>query len=141
MTATHRAAASRNREKSDRSITVLVFAKRRRDPFARRQHARHFAETPRAYRRAMEPFDGLLRETLVVTALLALPVLALSAAVGTVVAIVQAATQVQEQTLTLLPKLLAVGFVAAVLGSTAMHACAGLFADAVHAIPAFVSAP
>jgi len=89
----------------------------------------------------MQPFDGLLRETLVVTALLALPLLALSAAVGTVVAILQAATQVQEQTLTLLPKLLAVGFVAAVLGSTAMHACARLFADAVGAIPALVTSP
>jgi flagellar biosynthetic protein FliQ len=78
---------------------------------------------------------------MLVIAALTLPVLVLATLVGAVVAILQAATQVQEQTLTLLPKLLAVGFVAAVLGSTAMHACAGLFADAVHAIPAFVSAP
>ncbi|MGR4063872.1 MAG: flagellar biosynthetic protein FliQ [Vulcanimicrobiaceae bacterium] len=89
----------------------------------------------------MEAFDGLLRETLIVAALLALPVLALAAAVGTIVAIVQAATQVQEQTLTLLPKLLAVAFVTAILGSSAMHACARLFADAVNAIPALVSTP
>ncbi|MBC5810941.1 MAG: flagellar biosynthetic protein FliQ, partial [Candidatus Eremiobacteraeota bacterium] len=68
----------------------------------------------------------------------ALPLLGLATAVGTVVAVMQAATQIQEQTLTLLPKLLAVGAAAAVFGEAALRGCARLFEDAVAAIPAIV---
>ncbi len=57
----------------------------------------------------MAAFDGLLRETLLVAAMLCLPVLCVATLVGTAVAVFQAATQVQEQTLSLLPKLIAVG--------------------------------
>ena len=46
----------------------------------------------------MDAFSGLLRDASIVTAILALPVLVLAALVGTAIAIVQAATQVQEQT-------------------------------------------
>lgn len=83
----------------------------------------------------MTAFDGLLREALLVAALLCLPVLALATAVGTVVAVLQAATQIQEQTLTLLPKLLAVGFALAAFGAFGMHLCAGLFDDVLAQIP------
>ena len=51
----------------------------------------------------MSAFDALLRETMVLAAVLCVPVLAIAALTGTSVAVVQAATQVQEQTLTLLP--------------------------------------
>ncbi|MBV8284396.1 MAG: flagellar biosynthetic protein FliQ [Candidatus Eremiobacteraeota bacterium] len=87
----------------------------------------------------MEAFDGLIRDALLTTAVVALPLLALSALVGTVVAVVQAATQVQEQTLTLLPKIVAVGAAIAVFGSTAMHLLASLFDRALAAIPAIVN--
>lgn len=87
----------------------------------------------------MEPFDGLLREAFVVTAILVLPVLIAATLVGTVVAVAQAATQVQEQTLTLLPKIVAVGAVVAIGGPFAMRLCAGLFESAVRSIPALVS--
>ena len=40
----------------------------------------------------MEGFDGLLRDALLVTALIALPVLLVATAVGAAVAILQAAT-------------------------------------------------
>ncbi|MBV8117999.1 MAG: flagellar biosynthetic protein FliQ [Candidatus Eremiobacteraeota bacterium] len=83
----------------------------------------------------MEAFDGLLRDALVTTAVIALPVLAIAAFVGTAVAVVQAATQVQEQTLTLLPKALAIGAVVASFGSVAMHVLAGLFDRALALIP------
>jgi flagellar biosynthesis protein FliQ len=83
-------------------------------------------------------FDALIREMLVVTAVLALPVVVLAAAVGAAVAIVQASTQVQEQTMTLLPKMIAVGVIVALLGGTAMHLCAKLFDDALGAIPALL---
>jgi len=87
----------------------------------------------------MAPFDGLLREALLVAALLCLPILCVATAAGTVVAILQAATQVQEQTLSLLPKILAVGVAVALFGQTAMHLCARLFTDTVAQIPLLVS--
>jgi flagellar biosynthesis protein FliQ len=86
----------------------------------------------------VEAFDALLREMLTTTAVMALPVVAIAALVGAAVAIVQAATQVQEQTITLLPKMLAVGIVVALFGGFAMRLCARLFTDALAAIPAFV---
>ncbi len=84
----------------------------------------------------MDVLDGLLHDALVTTATIALPMLAVAALVGTAVAVVQAATQVQEQTLTLLPKILAVGLMIALFGEPAMHLLAGLFDRALAAIPA-----
>lgn len=86
----------------------------------------------------MAAFDGLLREALLVTAMLCLPVLAVATLVGTAVAVFQAATQVQEQTLSLLPKLLAVGLTVALFGAFAMHLCAGLFTDVLTQFPALI---
>ena len=83
----------------------------------------------------MEAFNGLLRDALITTAVIALPVLAAAALVGTAVAVVQAATQVQEQTLTLLPKILAIGLMVATFGVAAMHLLAGLFDRALAIIP------
>jgi flagellar biosynthetic protein FliQ len=86
----------------------------------------------------VEAFDGLLRDALITTAAIALPMLVVAALVGTAVAIVQAATQVQEQTLTLLPKIAAVGAMVAIFGTFAMHLLAQLFMRALDAIPALV---
>lgn len=86
----------------------------------------------------MEAFSGLLRDASIVTAILALPILTLAAAIGTAVAIVQAATQVQEQTLTLLPKIIVVGTLTMAAGVPAMHLVAGLFERALDAIPSLV---
>ncbi len=55
-----------------------------------------------------ESVVGIARETLWTTMLLAAPVLIVGLVVGLVVAIVQAATSVQEQTLSQIPKMLAV---------------------------------
>jgi len=79
--------------------------------------------------------DALLHDALVTTAVIALPVLGLSALVGTGIAVVQAATQVQEQTLTLLPKIVALGVMIALFGTPAMHLLAALFNRAIAAIP------
>ncbi len=86
----------------------------------------------------MDAFEGLLREALLVTAILTLPVLVLATAIGAVVAVLQAATQVQEQTLTLLPKIVAVGLAVALFGKYALSLCAQLVLDAVAHIPAIV---
>jgi flagellar biosynthesis protein FliQ len=83
----------------------------------------------------VEAFDGLLRDALLVTALLTLPVLIVATVVGASVAIVQAATQVQEQTLTMLPKILAVGAVIVVCGRFGMQLCAQLFHEVIARIP------
>ena len=84
----------------------------------------------------MDALDGLMRDALTTTALIALPMLSVAAVVGTAVAVLQAATQVQEQTLTLLPKVLAVGLTVALFGTPAMHLLAALFDHALAAIPA-----
>ncbi len=86
----------------------------------------------------MAALDGLLREALTVSALLALPAVVLATIVGTAVAVLQAASQVHEQTLTLLPKLIAIGVLVAVFGAFGLRLCAGLFANAIEALPAVV---
>lgn len=84
----------------------------------------------------MEVLADIIRETLLVTVVLCLPVLIVATGIGTLVAVVQAATQVQEQTLTLLPKMFAVGAMIAMFGAYAMGRCADLFARTVHLLPA-----
>jgi flagellar biosynthesis protein FliQ len=83
----------------------------------------------------MDALFGVVREALTVTAVLCFPVLALATAVGTAVAVLQAATQVQEQTLTLLPKMLAVAAAVALGGGFGMQLCVALLRDAAAALP------
>jgi flagellar biosynthesis protein FliQ len=86
----------------------------------------------------VDGFDGLLRDALIVVALMTLPVLLVATIVGACVAVVQAATQVQEQTLTLLPKIVAVGAFVVVCGRFGASLCAGLFLEIVEHIPQLV---
>ena len=83
----------------------------------------------------MDGLDGLLRDALLVTAIVSLPVLVLATLVGGLVAIVQAATQVQEQTLSLLPKILTVGAVVALFGRFGFGLLCQLFYEVVARIP------
>jgi flagellar biosynthesis protein FliQ len=53
-------------------------------------------------------FTGLIQETLWVMLLLSGPILIVSTLVGTVVSVLQAVTQIQEQALAFIPKLLVV---------------------------------
>jgi flagellar biosynthetic protein FliQ len=75
---------------------------------------------------------ALVDRMLWVTALVAAPVLLASLAVGLVVGIVQAATSVNEQTLTFVPKLMVVALVLVVFGS-AMMALVGDFTQEIFA--------
>ena len=86
----------------------------------------------------MDAFESLLREALLVTAVLTLPVLVLATLVGAAVAVLQAATQVQEQTLTLVPKIVVVGAAVALFGKFGLTLCAQLLLDALARIPAIV---
>jgi len=64
------------------------------------------------------------------TALVAAPVLLASLAVGLVIGLVQAATSVNEQTLTFVPKLAAIAVVLVIFGASMMT----LLADFMHEI-------
>ena len=67
-----------------------------------------------------------------VTALVAAPVLLASLTVGLVVGIIQAATSVNEQTLTFVPKLVVIALVLVLLGSS-MLALIGDFTEEIFA--------
>ena len=58
----------------------------------------------------------LLRDALWIVMKLASPLLLVSLVVGLIVSIFQAATQIHEQTLTFVPKVLAIAFLLVVLG-------------------------
>ncbi len=79
---------------------------------------------------------ALADQTLWVTALIVGPVLVAALLVGLVVGIIQAATSVNEQTLTFVPKLAVVAVVFVILGGAMM----GLLADFLREIFAQVAA-
>ncbi|MGI6403349.1 MAG: flagellar biosynthesis protein FliQ [Oscillospiraceae bacterium] len=58
----------------------------------------------------------ILRDTLFTTFKLAAPLLIGSLAVGLIIAVIQAATQIHEQTLTFVPKLLTIGLLLLLIG-------------------------
>ncbi|MCZ8135100.1 MAG: flagellar biosynthetic protein FliQ [Porphyrobacter sp.] len=78
---------------------------------------------------------SLADQTLWVTALIAGPVLVATLVVGLVVGVIQAATSVNEQTLSFIPKLAVTALVFVVLGAAMM----GLLADFTREIMAQVS--
>ncbi|TRD11055.1 flagellar biosynthetic protein FliQ [Erythrobacter insulae] len=82
---------------------------------------------------------SLADQTLWVTALIAGPVLIAALVIGLIVGIIQAATSVNEQTLTFVPKLAIVALVFVVLGGT-MMALLGDFLREIFAQIALISA-
>ena len=65
----------------------------------------------------IDVFIETIREMLWITAMLALPVLGAALVVGLIIGLVQAVTSIQEQTLSFVPKLLAMALVFVLLGS------------------------
>ena len=63
---------------------------------------------------------AILQESLLVALKLSAPMLVSSIAIGLVIAIFQAATQIHEQTLTFVPKVLAIALLLIILGSWMM---------------------
>lgn len=63
----------------------------------------------------------IIQSTMVVTLKLAVPILAVSVIIGLIVAIFQAATQIHEQTLSFVPKLVAIGLILVILGPWMME--------------------
>jgi flagellar biosynthetic protein FliQ len=64
---------------------------------------------------------ALMRETVMTTLMLALPLLAVSLVVGLAVSLFQAVTQISEMTLTFVPKLLGIIAVLVILGPWMLH--------------------
>ena len=63
---------------------------------------------------------AILQDSLLVALKLAAPMLVASIAVGLVIAIFQAATQIHEQTLTFVPKVLVIALLLIIMGSWMM---------------------
>jgi flagellar biosynthetic protein FliQ len=77
---------------------------------------------------------GLMREALTVAVLVGAPILATTLVIGVVVSLIQAVTQVNEATLTFVPKLVGVFVAMLIFGpwmmETMLDFSAGLFANA-----------
>jgi flagellar biosynthetic protein FliQ len=78
---------------------------------------------------------ALLQESVYVTLRLAAPLLVLSMAVGLIVSVIQAATQIQEMTLVFVPKMLAVFAGTVIFGAFMLNS----LADFTHMIFELVS--
>lgn len=63
---------------------------------------------------------ALLRQAVLTAAKLAAPVLIVSIAVGFLISVLQAATQIHEQTLTFVPKLIAIALILLLMASWMM---------------------
>ncbi|MGN2369717.1 flagellar biosynthetic protein FliQ [Clostridium cagae] len=61
--------------------------------------------------------NGVVKDTIIIAAKLATPILLVVLIVGLLISIIQATTQIQEQTLTFVPKLIAGAIVGIFLGS------------------------
>jgi flagellar biosynthetic protein FliQ len=64
---------------------------------------------------------SLARDAIATTIIISAPILILVLAIGLVISILQAVTQIQEQTLTFVPKILAVLISIALIGTWMLH--------------------
>ncbi|MBF7096309.1 flagellar biosynthesis protein FliQ [Alkalibacter mobilis] len=77
----------------------------------------------------------LLRNAFMNTIIVAAPILIVAMVVGLVISVLQATTQVQEQTLSFVPKMMAVIFALIIFGSFMMNVLTGFFRDLLELIP------
>lgn len=81
----------------------------------------------------------LAREALWLTLMLASPLLLTALAVGVLVGVVQAATQINEMTLSFIPKLLALAAVMITLGPWMLHTLLGYTQQLIESIPGLLN--
>ena len=81
---------------------------------------------------------GLGREAIFVTLLVSAPVLVLSMIVGLVVSVLQAVTQIQEPTLTFIPKILVVAFALMFFGPFMLALLTDFTSRVFNTLPTFV---
>jgi flagellar biosynthetic protein FliQ len=81
----------------------------------------------------------IVAEALLTATKIAGPVLVVTLAIGLLLSIVQSATQVQESTLTFLPKLFAAALVLVLTGAWALRTLEGFTHDLFAAVPSLLS--
>jgi len=81
----------------------------------------------------------LAKETLYITMLVSLPLLGIALGVGLLVGVFQAATSINEMTLSFIPKLVAIGIALAIFGGWQISALVDFTRDVFHRIPALFS--
>ena len=64
---------------------------------------------------------SVIKDAIATAILVSAPILLVATLVGLIISIFQATTQIQEQTLTFVPKLLAVGLIGLLMGSWMLH--------------------
>ncbi len=64
---------------------------------------------------------GIIKDAMYTALKLSAPFLAIATVLGLIISIFQATTQIQEQTLTFVPKLIAVSAIGLILGSWILH--------------------
>jgi flagellar biosynthetic protein FliQ len=80
----------------------------------------------------------LTRHAMIVALELAMPVLVVSLIVGMLVSLFQAITQIQEMTLTFVPKIIAVVVVLVVLGPWMLSVIVSFTSDLLSGVPSFL---
>lgn len=65
--------------------------------------------------------NSVVKDTIVTAIKVGAPVLCVVLVVGLIISIIQATTQIQEQTLTFVPKLIATAIIGLILGSWMLH--------------------
>ena len=79
--------------------------------------------------------EGLLTQVMVVSLKLALPTLVAGLGVGLIVSVLQAVTQIQEMTLTFVPKVVAVAVIMMVAGPWMLNTLLAFTTDVYEQIP------
>ena len=77
-------------------------------------------------------------QTMMITAKLAAPILIVSLAIGVAVSLLQSVTQVQEYTLTFVPKLAGIAIVIVVAGSWMLHQLVAFTQDLFDRVPQLI---
>ncbi|MBL6987860.1 MAG: flagellar biosynthesis protein FliQ [Methylobacter sp.] len=85
-----------------------------------------------------ETISMIAQDAMIVAVKLTAPVLLPSLAVGLVIAMFQAATQINEATLTFIPKLIVIGFVLMIMGPGMMQMFLDYFQSLVRDIPQLI---
>ena len=80
----------------------------------------------------------LTRETVLTIVETSMPLLLISLIIGLIISIFQTITSIQEQTLTFIPKFIAIMLVIVLCGSWIMNKCVGLFESLMANIPNYI---
>ncbi len=85
----------------------------------------------------LEAMD-LTRHAILIALQMSMPILLLSLAVGVLVSLFQAVTQIQEQTLTFVPKIVVLVLALIVLGPWMLHTIVGFTAGLLTSLPSVI---